>query len=247
MKIFTIKKILSSTLLATLFSGIKGNSDYLKNVERGEIFMKTDFNVAQFNITLDKTDLNTLIDSSNTIYDNENLEPKVKGKLKVGISEEVYEDSKTQYSIGGQSTRGAKKLNLNVKTDKKVLKRKNLRIRSAMFDPSFLRIKLSTDILNRLGLKSISSNFADVFINDEYMGLYVLIDAYKNSWLKEYYNTKNSYQFYQCKVENSDLTENNAKLCVSDSNSEELIVPINDDDINNPDKIPDENIPLLKF
>ncbi|ORX87880.1 hypothetical protein BCR32DRAFT_324232 [Anaeromyces robustus] len=252
MKRFSLIHFFSSTLLTTLFLGSKANSDYLKNVERGELFLKTDFNVAQFNMTIIQSQFDKLLESANTIYDNENLEAKVQGKLKIGInSKEIYEDGDTQFGIGGQSTRGAKKLNFNVKMDKKKLGRKNLRLRSAMFDPSFLRIKLSTDILNRIGLKSISSNFADVFINEDYMGLYVLIDAYKNSWLKEYYKLKNdpSYQFFQCKVEKCDLTENNAKLCISDSNSDELAEPPLNDDIDNqdPDKIRSENIPLLDF
>jgi len=247
MKGFTIKKLLCSTLFATIFSGIKADSDYLKDTDRGSLFLKTDFNVAKFDIQIDKSQLDTLIESANTVYENENQEAKVKGKLKISISEnEVYEDADTQYGIGGQSTRGQKKLNLNVKLDKKQLDRKNIRLRASMFDPSFLRIKLSSDILNRLGLKSVSSNYVDVFINGDYMGLYVLSDIYKNSWLKEYYKLKNdpSYQFYQCK-EKCDLTANNAKLCVSDSDSDELAIPIGDDE--DPNRIPDENVPLLEF
>jgi len=251
MKIFSIKNILKSALLSSIFSQSLAKN-YLQGVERAELFQKTDFNVAQFNFTIEEDLLKTLIESASIVYENEYQEVKVKGKLKIGISkDEVYEDGDTQYSIGGQSTRDFKKINFNIKMDKKQLGRKHLRLRSAMYDPSLLRIKLSTDILNRLGLKSISSNYADVFINNEYKGFYALIDAYKNSWLKENYKIKSdpAYQFYQCKLENCDLTDNNAKLCVSDNDSDQLVEIVGNDDIDNndPNKIPDENIPLLEF
>jgi len=242
MKRLSIKNLLSSTILASLFSGTIAH-DYLANTERGDLFTKSDFSVAQFYMTIDKNDLNSLIESSNIIYENEELEVKVKGKLKIDVNGEEESDDKTTFSIGGQSTRGAEKLNFNIKMDKKHFGRKNLRLRSALHDPSFLRVKLSTDIINRLGLKSISSNYADVFINNDYTGFYVLIDAYKNSWLKEYYKLKNdpNYQFYQCKVNNCDLTVNNAKFCISDNESD--ILPVESDD----PEILGENIPLLEF
>jgi len=48
------------------------------------------------------------------------------------------------------------------------------------------------------------------------MGLYVLIDAYKKSWIKQVFpEDKEVRNFYQCSVNNSNFSENNLKLCIN--------------------------------
>jgi len=60
------------------------------------------------------------------------------------------------------------------------------------------------DIHNKLGLPSLSANYAMLYINDEFMGLYILTDAYKESWIEYVYGEKDTTNLYKC--EYCDLT-----------------------------------------
>jgi len=59
---------------------------------------------------------------------------------------------------------------------------------------------------NRLGLPSISANYATLYINDEYMGFYVLLDSFKLSWAEYEYGDEDTTSLYQCKDMNNKLT-----------------------------------------
>ncbi|ORX42696.1 hypothetical protein BCR36DRAFT_362037 [Piromyces finnis] len=61
-----------------------------------------------------------------------------------------------------------------------------------------MRTKLISDIHNRLGLKSVSSTYVQLYINDEFMGLYIFNDDYKLSWIEEVYGEKNTKNLYKC-------------------------------------------------
>jgi len=120
-------------------------------------------------------------------------------------------------SVGGQSSKSFNKLGYNIKCNKgNLFGRKVLRLRSTATDASFLRSKLSCDILNRLGDPSISANYARVFFNGTYSGLFVLLDAYKTSWIKKVFpDDKEVSSFYQCNNLNSNFSENNIKTCIN--------------------------------
>ena len=49
-----------------------------------------------------------------------------------------------------------------------------------------------------MGLTSILANYATLYINDEYMGLFVLTDAYKLPWIEQVYGEKDSIHLYKC-------------------------------------------------
>lgn len=76
--------------------------------------------------------------------------------------------------------------------------RKQIRLRSNCGDPSYLRSKLISDIHNALGYPSVSANFATLYLNDEYYGLYVLLDIYKKSWIEDMYNESETNNLYNC-------------------------------------------------
>jgi len=57
---------------------------------------------------------------------------------------------------------------------------------------------LVSDIRNRLGFPSISSSFIQLYINDEFMGFYIISDAFKKSWIEYVYGEKDTTNLYQC-------------------------------------------------
>jgi len=76
--------------------------------------------------------------------------------------------------------------------------RTQFKLRSDTVDPTFLRSKLVADIHNRLETPSISANYITLYINEEYMGLYLLTDLYKLSWVESVYGDKDSTSLYKC-------------------------------------------------
>ncbi|ORX85026.1 hypothetical protein BCR32DRAFT_192540, partial [Anaeromyces robustus] len=81
-------------------------------------------------------------------------------------------------------------------------------LRPDTVDPTLLRTKLVSDIHNRLGVPSLSANYITLYINDEYMGLYVLTDLFKLSWVEFEYGEKDTTSLYKC--EGSRLTGNDS-------------------------------------
>ncbi|ORX70407.1 hypothetical protein BCR32DRAFT_225628 [Anaeromyces robustus] len=107
-----------------------------------------------------------------------------------------------KFSIGGSSSRiyGRQAFNLKIKDKKKDLYgRKQFRIRSDAREATYLRSKLSCDMHNRLNLLSIAANYMLLYINDQYFGIYIIMDAPKESWAKLEFNDENSKNLYKCK------------------------------------------------
>lgn len=78
-----------------------------------------------------------------------------------------------------------------------------------------MRTKIASDIHNRLGLKTVSSNYVKLYINNENMGLYILNDAYKPSWIEFVYGEKDTKSLYKC--DNLyDFTVSNAEGCTNE-------------------------------
>jgi len=108
--------------------------------------------------------------------------------------------SKVTFSLGGKYSRYFSKpgYNIKIRGDKDLYGRKQFKLRSDCNEPTFLRTKLVSDIHNRLGIPSVSSNYIKLYINEEYMGLYLLNDAYKPSWIKYVYGENDTKTLYKC-------------------------------------------------
>ncbi|KAG4102245.1 coth-domain-containing protein [Neocallimastix lanati (nom. inval.)] len=131
------------------------------------------------------------------------------GTLVVEINNDKKKFKKITFSLGNGSSRVYSKPNYNLKIrgDKELFGRRQFKLRGDAADPSFMRTKLMSDIHNRLGLKSLSANYAFLYINDEFMGLQVLTDIYKETWIEYVYGEKNTTNLF--KGNNADLTINN--------------------------------------
>jgi len=65
-----------------------------------------------------------------------------------------------------------------------------------------MRTKLVSDIRNRIGMPSLSANYATLYINDEYFGLFVLTDVYKETWIESVFGEKDTQLLYKCEYGN---------------------------------------------
>ncbi|OUM64944.1 Non-catalytic module family DOC2 [Piromyces sp. E2] len=128
--------------------------------------------------------------------------------LTVEFPDEVKSFKKINFSIGGSTSRHFAKQGFNIKIRGKedLYGRSNIRLRPDFREPTLLRSKLACDIQNRIGVPSVSANFAKLYINDNFMGLYVLLDAFKLSWVETVYGEKDSTSLIQCKSMDNNLT-----------------------------------------
>lgn len=109
---------------------------------------------------------------------------------------------KLNYVVQGQSYQGIDKLKLS----------------NVIQDPSFVREVLSYEI-GRKYMPASKANFAKVYINDIYWGLYTSVETVANEFLGDHFNTTNN-PFFKCNPNTLDLFGENSNLSNSPGNSE---------------------------
>jgi spore coat protein CotH len=92
----------------------------------------------------------------------------------------------SSYNITGKKKPFRIKLNEFVK-GQKIEGMASFSLSNAWGDPSFVREKAYYELAAALGLKAPRSNFAALYINDEYWGLYVLTEVVNGDFLKAYF------------------------------------------------------------
>ncbi|ORX48628.1 hypothetical protein BCR36DRAFT_329040 [Piromyces finnis] len=127
---------------------------------------------------------------------------------------------KVTFSVGGSSSRtyARQAFNLKIRSKGDLYGRKQFRIRSEAREATLLRSKLACDIHNYFGMPSISANYISLYINDEYWGFYLLMDAPKPSWAELEYDDENTTHIYKCKQGGNALTYKScATACVNEN------------------------------
>jgi len=186
--------------------------------KRAELFELTDDELAEFHVTIPNEEFIRLKQEAQWL--GEDAFKTKNGSLIVKLKGEEKSFKKLTFGIGGYSSRTFSKpgYNLKIRGKDNLYGRTQIRLRSDAREPTFLRSKLVCDIHNRLGLPSISANYATLYINDEYMGLFILLDAYKLSWVEFEYGDKDSTTLYQCKDGEHFLTlESSATGCKNEN------------------------------
>jgi len=152
-------------------------------------------------------------------FDGESFKSK-NASMIVELNNKEKSFDEVTIGLGGSSSRmyGKQGFNLKVRGKDRLYGRVHFRLRPDAREATFLRSKLSCDIHNRLGLPSVSANYATMYINGEYMGFYVLLDALKLSWVELEYDDKDSTTLYQCKNMNNQLTlKSSSTGCVNEN------------------------------
>ncbi|OUM61117.1 hypothetical protein PIROE2DRAFT_12953 [Piromyces sp. E2] len=172
-----------------------------------------DFNT-KFNFTHVVTNIDKLFStyadttsSQNETKEKDEFKTK-KASMTVEINNEIKKFDKLTFKLGGNSARrfGKQGFNINIRGGDKLYGRSQFKLRADPSEATYLRSKLICDIHNRLGLPSISANYVTLYINEEYMGLYILMDAIKPSWTGYVFDDENTTTLYQCKKRDSKLT-----------------------------------------
>jgi len=208
---------------------------YVENGKRPELFEIMDTEVPSFRVTMTdeqfaslkmamqskKLNMSEVYDKmgggSDEIYDVVEFEKVKDASMVVEINDEEKEFSKVSFDIGGSSARtyGRQGFNLRIRDKKKDLYgRTQFRLRSDPRDATYLRSKICCDILNRMDIVSVSAGYVKLYVNDEYFGFYVIMDAPKLPWIEQVFGEKNSKNLYKCKSGGQFLTlQMNSDLC----------------------------------
>ena len=121
---------------------------------------------------------------------------------KTYLKADVIIDGKNSYNVGvkikGESSYKhypSKKKSLKINFDKFVKDQEyqgfeELNLNNNFKDPTFMREKLYLDFLHDVGVPSQKNAYAKVFINNQYWGLYLMVEAIDKKFLKRNFGSK---------------------------------------------------------
>ncbi|CAO3626633.1 unnamed protein product [Cunninghamella blakesleeana] len=136
-------------------------------------------------------------DAFANIHENYLDDLKINVDMTYISANEVKQFYGCKLSIAGRSSRQLTKLPYNIKLGKgdDLGGYSKLKLRASASDPSYLREKLTTELLYATGRPATMTSFVRVFINDKPVGLFLLAEKYSDDWLgMEYNEGKDSYQ-----------------------------------------------------
>ncbi|KAG4095859.1 coth protein-domain-containing protein [Neocallimastix lanati (nom. inval.)] len=203
-------------LSLTVLQMILASTSFVEDGKRAKLFEIMDKEVPTFRVTLSDNQLELLklsmqnnkmnisdFGAAVDTYVNMVEFEKVKNAtLVVEINDKEEKFDKVSFDIGGSSARTYGRQGFNIKIrdkNKDLFGRTQFRIRSDPRDATYLRSKLCCDMLNRLGIPSISANYIKLYVNEEYFGFYILMDAPKIPWIEQVFGEKDTKSLYKCK------------------------------------------------
>jgi len=215
--LFTILSVFCTTVF----------SAYLENLDRS--FEKLDDKILDIHIPLSESEYQELyslaqistqqVEHGNA-KNNKDFEAAVNATIIYGEKEELIN---CNFKTGGMYARSNSKIGFNLKFESKIFGRKSLRLRPDPNDSSYMREKLTCDILNRAGLPSVQAAYARLYINQEYFGLYTLLDSVKPAMIKKVFKLDDDSDkmiLYQCKYDGMNFNLGTEKCCTDAVNDE---------------------------
>ncbi|KAI8388122.1 coth protein-domain-containing protein [Radiomyces spectabilis] len=120
------------------------------------------------------------------LHENSIAENEVLTNLTYIRNNEVHQIDGVEMQLSGRSSRWFPKLSYSLKLPKEqdLFGYRRLKLRAFATDPSYIREQLGYEILRSVGVPASYSSFARVVVNDQPLGLFGLVEAFKNPWLK---------------------------------------------------------------
>jgi len=198
---------------------LSASAAFWDNVERTELYAIMEETVPEIRITLPDKKWKKMIEEGQITEQNEKPTTEYDATLKF-----VYDGNEEEYDInfkyGGKSTVTFTKPGYNIKikgSNKTLHGTKHFRLRSDLRDASYMRAKVTTDILQKSGLISTEVGYSELYVNDEYMGLFVVSDSIKTKWIERKFGVSSDEvkDLYQCKGDFIRLDTNAKEMCVN--------------------------------
>jgi hypothetical protein len=217
MKYNKLFSALSSLIIFLAKANASRGDFYGENDNRPELFKILDDHVGTIKINLDE-------ETWTTMKEKTQLAPWNAGSIGEKFSTEnatmVFEVEGTEYkvelqpgefkfSLSGKFSRNFVKPGYNIKLKKgDIYDVKLLRLRSNIRDVSLMREKLSSDILYKMGVPTTSTNYVNVEVNNENLGIYILTNKIKKDFIKRYFNESSTNNLYECEKDYSRFEDN---------------------------------------
>ncbi|KAI8337897.1 coth protein-domain-containing protein [Chlamydoabsidia padenii] len=118
------------------------------------------------------------------MHSNTTLDTKVTVDMHYIGTDKVTTIKGAEISLAGRSSRWMDKLSYSIKTpkDQDLFSYRSFKLRALRADPSYLREILCYDLMKSMGLPVSGASYIRVLLNDQPVGLFLLIEAYKNDW-----------------------------------------------------------------
>lgn len=99
--------------------------------------------------------------------------------------EDAFQFDNVEISLAGRSSNMMAKLSYIFKLEKKdsLYGYRRIKLRALAFDPSYIREQIGYDILSSAGVASTEFSYVRVFMNNQELGLFGIIEAFQNPWL----------------------------------------------------------------
>ncbi|ORX86578.1 coth-domain-containing protein [Anaeromyces robustus] len=210
-----------STLSLLAFSA---NAAYWDNVERTELYEMLEKSVPVMHVTMPDSTWSEMVQKAQISNQSQNTYFEVEANMKF-IYEGNEEDYTINFKLGGKSSTEFSRPGYNIKikgSDKTLHGTKNFRLRSDQRDPTYMRTKLSTEVIQKSGLIAVEAGYVELFVNDDYMGFWVISDSIKKNWLKRKFGDEREEvrTLYQCKADGIRFDDGTAKSKCVNSNED---------------------------
>jgi len=209
---------------AISFFALSTKAGFWDNVERTELYEMIEKSIPEMRISLPNDTWNEMVQKAQITKQTQNTDYEVEANMKF-----IYEGNEEEYTInfklGGKSSPEFSKPGYNIKikgNNQNLHGTKNFRLRSDQREASMMRSKITTDILQKSGLIAVEVGYTELYVNDEYMGFWVISDSIKNKWIKRKFGDENEdiKTLYQCKNDGIRFNDNSAKKKCVNANDE---------------------------
>jgi len=206
MKNNIILNIIALLLVSATFINASRSDFYGKNDDRPELFKILDDHIGTIQINLPSEIWEEM---KKSMYAERGM--KLPDKYGTNNATMEFFVKGTDYSAkldkgeftfrtGGAGSRNDIKPGYNIKLEKgNIFGVKLLRIRAVVGDISFMTEKISSDILNKMGVPSTSTGYINMKVNDEDLGLFIVTNKIKKDFIEKYFGEKDTTSLYECK------------------------------------------------
>jgi len=201
---------------------IPTNSTFWNNIKRTELYEMMENSIPEMHIFMPNATWNEMVKNAQIKKQKQITHYKTMALLKF-IYKGKEESYNIQIKLGGKGSTTFSKpgYNIKIKDENKSLHgTKDFRLRSDQPDPTMLGTKLATDVLLKSGLIANEAGYTDLYINDNYMGFWVVIESIGDDWIKRNINNTSEpiKTLYQCKDDFIRFEDGSAKKKCTNSN-----------------------------
>ncbi|KAG0230918.1 hypothetical protein BGW41_002368 [Actinomortierella wolfii] len=139
--------------------------------------------IATIHVTAPKAQMDELLSSPSSNYNDFKVDFRfINAKI-------IHSQTNVTFKISGKSSREhskqAFKFDFDDKLGQKFFRRSHIKLRSMVQDPTMMRERLYIDMLNSAGIPTQQGAYVRLFINNEPMGLYLMVDDISKSFLRQ--------------------------------------------------------------